>query len=81
MDERRELARAAKAIDLVVRQLPASVVVLAVAGVACLLEVDPTGGGHDCVVCGMVRRHRCGCPFAAGQLPKWLKAMGGSVCP
>lgn len=68
--ERLECARVAKAIDLTVRQLPAAVRPLGVAAVRCLLEIDPVGG-IACVVCGMRDRHRCSCPFNAGQLPKW----------
>ncbi len=74
--DRQELAATAKQVHMAVGTVPAAVVALAVAGVRCLLELDPFGG-RECVVCGMVRRHRCSCPFHAGQLPKWVRRWGG----
>lgn len=72
-EERRELARVAKAIDMEVRRLPPAVMPLGWAAVECLLEVDPHEA-HGCTVCGAVPgRHRCSCPFSPGQLPKWVR--------
>lgn len=72
-DDRRELARTAKFLDLAARALPPVLRPLALQAVELLLTVNPHQGG-SCVVCGMVPdRHRCSCPFSPGALPKWLK--------
>lgn len=72
--ERTELARLALAFDtlghaLSVRALPPVTRPLAVASVQLVLSMDR--GTHACGVCGMVRRHRCSCPFST--LAKWVR--------